>query len=56
MTTPTHPTNAIIKYADDTAVVRLISDGDETAYRAEVEELPIWCSASNLILNVHKTK
>ena len=54
--TPTHPTNTIIKYADNTTVVGLISDGDETAYRAEVEKLSLWCSANNLVLNVHKTK
>lgn len=42
----TDPTNVIVKYADD-AVVGLISDADETAYRAELE---------NLKLNVLKTK
>ncbi|KAF7642655.1 hypothetical protein LDENG_00253780, partial [Lucifuga dentata] len=33
---PTHPTNTIIKFADNTTVVGLISNGDETAYRDEV--------------------
>ncbi|KAF7648942.1 hypothetical protein LDENG_00149750 [Lucifuga dentata] len=30
MTVPTHPANTIIKFAADTTVVGLISDGDET--------------------------
>ena len=53
---PTHPTNYIIKYADDTTVVGLIRGEDETAYRAEVEELSLWCSDNNLTLDVQKTK
>lgn len=39
-----HQSNIIIKYADDTTMFGLISDGDETAYRAEVENLSCWCS------------
>lgn len=34
---PTQPTNVIVKYADETTMVRLISDVDETAYRAKEE-------------------
>ena len=34
--TARHDSNTIIKFADDTTVVGLISDNDETAYRAEV--------------------
>lgn len=49
-------TNTIIKFADDTTVVGLISGGDETAYRAEVENLFACCSQNNLSLNVCKTK
>lgn len=33
--TPTHPSNSIIKFADDTTVVGLISRGDKSAYRDE---------------------
>ncbi|KAJ8362640.1 hypothetical protein SKAU_G00114710 [Synaphobranchus kaupii] len=33
--TPSHPSNTVIKFADDTTVVGLISGGDETAYRDE---------------------
>lgn len=54
--TPTHPNNTIIKFADDTTVVGLISGGDETAYRMEVERLSAWCTTNNLILNTSKSK
>ncbi|CAF92499.1 unnamed protein product, partial [Tetraodon nigroviridis] len=36
---PSHPTTRIIKYADDTTVVGLITDGEESAYREEVETI-----------------
>ena len=53
---PTPSGNYIIKFADDTTVVGLISEGDESAYRAEVEELSGWCTVNNLALNTSKTK
>jgi hypothetical protein len=34
-----HDSNTIIKFADDTTVVGLINDNDETAYREEVRVL-----------------
>ncbi len=34
--TATHSSNVIVKFADDTTVISLISDNDETAYREEV--------------------
>ncbi|KAK3507937.1 hypothetical protein QTP70_004389 [Hemibagrus guttatus] len=34
--------------ADDTTVIGLIQDGDESAYRQEVEQLAVWCSHNNL--------
>lgn len=37
-------------------VVGLISEGDETAYRDEVERLTGWCQENNLLLNTSKTK
>ena len=49
-----HDSNTIIKFADDTTVVGLITDNDETAYR-EVRELAVWCQDNNS-LNVIKTK
>ena len=51
----THDSNTI-KFADDTTVVGLISDSDETAYREEVRDLAVWCQDNNLSFNVNKTK
>ena len=47
-----HDSNTIIKFADDTTVVGLITDKDETAYRKEVRDLAEWCQDNNLSLNV----
>ncbi len=41
----------LLKFADDTTVISLIKDGDESAYRPEVEQLAVWCSLNNLELN-----
>ncbi|KAI4888412.1 hypothetical protein NFI96_009397, partial [Prochilodus magdalenae] len=54
--TPTHSSNTIIKFADDTTIVGLISDGDERAYRNEVECLDGWCKVNDLVLHTSKTK
>ncbi len=43
------------KFADDTSVVGLISNNDETHYREEVAQLAEWCGANKLSLNVGKT-
>jgi hypothetical protein len=51
-----HASNSIIKFADDTTVVGLITNSDETAYREEVRALGVWCQENNLTLNVNKTK
>ena len=51
-----HDSNTIIKFSDDTTVVGLITDNDETAYREEVRDLAMWCQDNNLSLNVIKTK
>ena len=51
-----HDSNTIIKFADYTTVVGLITDNDETAYREEVREVAVWCQDNNLSLNVSKTK
>ncbi|KAK2899445.1 hypothetical protein Q8A73_012574 [Channa argus] len=51
-----HSSNHIVKFADDTTVVGLISKNDESAYREEVQRLTAWCGANNLSLNVDKTK
>lgn len=49
-------TNHIIKFADDTTVVGLISNDDDSSYREEVHHLINWCDTNNLHLNVNKTK
>lgn len=51
-----HSSNSIVKFADDTVVVGLISNNDETAYLNEVEMLSSWCAENSLELNVTKTK
>ena len=50
-----HDSNTIIKFADDTTVVGLITDNDETVYREEVRDLAMWCQDNNLSINVIKT-
>ncbi len=42
------PSVKLLKFADDTTVIGLIKDGDESAYRQEVEQLAVWCSLNNL--------
>lgn len=49
--TPIHNSNLFIKCADDTTVLGLINNSDESNYREAR-----WCSSNNLILNVEKTK
>ena len=51
-----HDSNTIIKVADDTTVVGLITDNNDTAYREEVRDLATWCKDNNLSINVMKTK
>ncbi len=34
----------LLKFVDDTTLIGLIQDGDESAYRQEVKELAVWCS------------
>ena len=38
-----HASNSIIKFADDTTVVGLITTKDEIDYREEVRALGVWC-------------
>ncbi len=54
--TATHSSNVIVKFADDTTVIGLITDNDEMAYRAEVSTLTKWCQENHLSLNIDKTK
>lgn len=48
--------NRVMKYANDTTVIGLISNNDESAYWREVEDLSLWCHNNNLFLNVSMTK
>ena len=50
--TASHDSNTIITFADDTTVVGLITENDETAYREEGRDLTRWCQDKNLSLNV----
>ncbi len=50
-----YPSVKLLKFADDTTLICLIQDGDESAYRQEVKELAVWCSLNNLELNTLKT-
>ncbi len=49
------PSVKLLKFADDTTLIGLIQDHDESAYRQEVKELAVWCSLNNLELNTLKT-
>lgn len=40
--TPIHDSNIIIKFVDDTTVVRLIYINDESAYRNEIQKRTAW--------------
>ncbi|KAK3564663.1 hypothetical protein QTP86_024528, partial [Hemibagrus guttatus] len=55
--TSTDPSVKLLKFADDTTVIgcTVIQDGDESAYRQDVEQLAAWCSLNNLELNTLKT-
>ncbi len=48
------PSVKLLKFADDTTLIGLIQDGDESAYRQEVQQLAVWCSLNNLELNTLK--
>ncbi len=49
------PSVKLLKFADNTTLIGLIQDGDESAYRQEVKKLVVWCSLNNLELNTLKT-
>ena len=51
-----HDYNILIKFADDTSVVGLITDNNDPAYREEVRDMAVWCQDNNLSLNLSNTK
>ncbi len=48
------PSVKLLKFTDNTTLISLIQDGDESVYRQEVKELAVWCSLNNLELNTLK--
>ena len=46
----------IVKYADDTVIIGLLSDNNFTNYELQIEHAASWCNEHNLFLNVSKTK
>ncbi|KAL0153375.1 hypothetical protein M9458_051294 [Cirrhinus mrigala] len=53
--TSNDPSVKLLKFADDTTLIGLIQDGEESGYRQEVRELAVWCCHNNLELNTLKT-
>ncbi len=49
------PSVELLKFANNTTLIGLIQDGDESANRQEVKEPATWCSLNNLELNTLKT-
>ncbi|KAL7826959.1 hypothetical protein AOLI_G00321680 [Acnodon oligacanthus] len=52
--TSTDPSVKVLKYADDTTVIGLIRDGD-TSDKRVVDQVVLWSSYNNLVLNTAKT-
>ncbi|KAK0141914.1 putative RNA-directed DNA polymerase from transposon X-element [Merluccius polli] len=44
-----------LQFLNDTALIGLISGGDESSYTWEIDHLATWCSQNNLELNALKT-
>lgn len=53
---PTQLSNTIIKFADDTTAISLISGRDETVCRVEVKQLAGWWTKHDVLINTSKTK
>ena len=50
-----HQSVKLHKFADDSTLIGLISGGDVSAYRWEIDHLMTWCGQNNLELNALKT-
>ena len=51
-----HESSKILKYSDDTTVLGLTTNSDESEYHDQMNKLISWYSKNNLDLNVNKTK
>lgn len=49
-----NPSIKLLKFADNTTVVGLIFDNNESIYRSKVACMSLWCSANILDLNTLK--
>ncbi|KAK1801165.1 hypothetical protein P4O66_022661 [Electrophorus voltai] len=54
--TATSSSTIIVKFADDTVIMGLISDNDERTYLEEIKHLENLCQENNHLLNISKTK
>ncbi|KAF7650512.1 hypothetical protein LDENG_00125020, partial [Lucifuga dentata] len=54
--TSQHSSVKTFKFADDTTLLGLISNNDETAYREDVTLMTSWCLNNNLHFNVSKMR
>ncbi|KAI3355495.1 hypothetical protein L3Q82_018337 [Scortum barcoo] len=50
------PSCHLQKFSDDSAVVGLITDGDDREYRGLIQDFADWCLRNNLQINTSKTK
>ncbi|KAI3361576.1 hypothetical protein L3Q82_013713 [Scortum barcoo] len=50
------PSCHLQKFSDDSAVVGLITDGDDREYRGLIQDFVDWCLRNNLQINAGKTK
>ena len=53
---PIRNTSSIYRFVDDTTVLGMIRNNDESAYREEVQHLAAWCTNNNLVLKTTKTR
>lgn len=44
-----------MKYDNEITLVGVITDGDETVYRSEIQRLESYSRENNLVLNIDKT-
>lgn len=51
-----HGSVSLYKYADDTTIIGLITNNQETVYRAQINQAVTWCTDHDLLLNTSKTK